>query len=134
MPIPGTLCHLSRYLPKRESRLPEETRIFVFLDEGYKLFECFYFRTGVVAMPFQVCPLPKDLPEVLGFDISGLCHRVFHFLVWFSPNGTNFEYLHTLSLNAEGQVEFIADMRRAAFFDELPDYFFVFPGFEFAKH
>jgi hypothetical protein len=113
--------------------LAKETRILIFLDECEKLFKARYLGTRFIAVPFQICPLPKDLPDALSLDIRGLRNRAFHLVGWFSPYGTNLEYFNTLTLNAEAKVKLVANVLwRSALFDKLRNYFLDLLRFEFA--
>ena len=42
-----------------------KARVFVFLDDGKKLFDGSNLGNGIIAAPFEICPLPEDLREGL---------------------------------------------------------------------
>jgi hypothetical protein len=92
--------------PRRKNRScykrsAKETAIFVSLNKREKIVDSRHYAIGLVAMPFQISPLPENLPAPGSFIVCRLCDRALDSLGLISPMAADFEYLNALPVDTE---------------------------------
>ena len=94
--------------------LAEEAAVLVVLNDIQKFFDRSNYGIWLIAVPFHIGTLPKDLPIESALVVGRLGDGLFERLGFISPVRTDFEYLDALSADTECKVKLCTNMWRRA--------------------
>ncbi len=90
--------------------LTPKARVFILIDEFHEFFQRFDQRRWLVAVPFEVAPLPKNTPSGFSLHEGSLRHRVLQLFIRLVPTRSDFKYLDALPRDPEPKIELRPDV------------------------